>query len=70
MGTRLPSLKRVGHKKLYPALEGGGGMQKISDQQFSCFVASLPVLNDQSLRAKHFMKQVTDVLTVASMSLK
>ena len=41
-------LKGGGHNKLYPVLKGGGG-QKVSDLRFSHFVASLPVINDQSL---------------------
>ena len=37
--------------RFYPVLSGGGrGGQKVSEQQFSHFVAPLPVNNDQSLK--------------------
>ena len=38
-----------GAQQVLPCLEGGGGAQKVSDPQFSHFVAALPVINDQSL---------------------
>ena len=44
------NLKRGG-KRFYPVLAGGGGggAQKVSDPQFSHFVAPVYVINDQSL---------------------
>ena len=42
--------KGGGAQKVLPCLEQGGGGQKVSDPQFSHFVAPpLPVINDQSL---------------------
>ena len=47
--TNFRSLKRGGGgTKFYPVLKRGGP-QKVSDPQFSHFVAPLPVINDQSL---------------------
>ena len=50
------SLKGVGGaQKVLPCLGGGGGVsQKVSDPQFSYFVAPpLPIINDQSLRSEY-----------------
>ena len=44
------NLKR-GRNKFYPVLGGGGGgeAQKVSDPQFSHFVAPVSLIDDQSL---------------------
>ena len=46
----FPLFKRGGgRKKFNPVLREGGGVQKVSDPQFSHIVAPLPIINNQSL---------------------